>query len=175
MLDIDDALRRVERDADGDVSGDLDAVRDRLDELATDRATDREATLDDIENTLLAVEERVDGDAGRDARAARNRIEIYRNERAEGDEAPFVLDSELRTSEGAGSDVDVEATVVNEGPARAVRAALVFYDDDDEALEEAESDAARIDRDEQATIEFGATRPAHASYYVVTARPDGAR
>ena len=182
ILDLRDDLRAASDAADRDVDDDVNDALDRLDAYADREQGDREGLLDDVDNELLRLEEQVsDEEATRRFQAARNRIHVFRESMSGGGDGLAVVDTKLRRPDADDEgnrdvddlrteDVEVAATVVNEGEARDVTVTVTFYDAESDEIRSEATETFALDRNAQKTVIVPTTVPEDADYYAAVVR-----
>jgi hypothetical protein len=183
ILDVRDDLRAANDAAERDVDDDVADALGRLDEYADRDRGDREGLLDDLDNELLRLEEQVsDEEATRRFQAARNRIRVFRGSLSGGGDGLAVVDTKLGKPDADGDrdvsdlrteDVEVAATVVNEGEARDVTVTVTFYDAESEEIRSDATETFALDGNAQETVTVSTTVPEDANYYAAVVRATG--
>ncbi|MFC4359165.1 hypothetical protein ACFO0N_14555 [Halobium salinum] len=177
ILDFDDELDRLEREADADVSDDLDELRTRLDEMAERAANGEEvgSLVSDAETDLYALRERLSGDADRQAEAILNRLEIYEDSQAERSETLSVADArfeqggrEVDFADHRGEPLTFAGTLTNAGDMGHARVRLSFYGHDDRTVRVVEVPEREVEADEKREVEVEVLVPESVEYYDVT-------
>lgn len=179
ILDVRDALDRVERDADADVSEELESIRTLLDqyERRDSDVESRASLVDDVDGLVVSMRERLSGDAERDAEGIENRLRMARNARNEASETLHVSGGELRDgdarlrslSEYDGETATLDATLVNQGETRDGVLRLTFYDENDQPIRHVSAPESDLSADENRQVTETVTVPAGAAYYDVAA------
>ncbi|MDS0294585.1 hypothetical protein [Halogeometricum luteum] len=179
ILDVRDALDRIEREADADVSEQLDRARSLLAEYEDrdDVSTSRASLVDDIDGVVVSMRERLSGDADRLAEGIENRLQIYRDSRNDASETVHASGAGLTDNGGnvesakavRGEAVTLEATLVNQGEPRDGAVRLTFYDESDAPVLRVERRETDLRPDDNRQVSQRVVVPEEAEYFDVAA------
>jgi hypothetical protein len=180
MIDMGDALDRIERNTDDPAALDcLAEIRTLLDRVAARDPSGRESLLCDLDNLVDVLRTHVDdeGDAAFWAETVRNRIANYRRTRraasdtirfgssrlAVGDEEP------VDPADYPGEDGRLRGTLVNGGEASETTVQLAFYDETGTATWTIETGAYDLDVGGRRHLDLHVWIPDDADHYGVAA------
>ncbi|MDS0299338.1 hypothetical protein NDI76_11355 [Halogeometricum sp. S1BR25-6] len=180
ILDVRDALDRIERESDADVSDQLDRVRSLLDEYEgreADASTSQASLVDDVDGVVVSMRERLSGDADRLAEGIENRLQIYRDSRSDASETLYASGAGLSDNGGdvesakavRGEAVTLEATLVNQGEPRDGAVRLTFYDESNAPVLRVERRETDLRPDDNRQVSQRVFVPEEAEYFDVTA------
>lgn len=180
MLDMDDALDRIERHTDDRAALDrLAEVRDLLDRIAARDPGRRESLVGDLDNLVDVLRTHVDdgGDAAFWAETVRNRIANYRRTRREASDTVHFGSSRLTVggreavdpADHRGETGRLRGTLVNGGERGTATVQLAFYDGSGTATWTIESHGFDLDAGERRSVDLHVWIPEDADHYGVVA------
>ena len=180
ILDVRDALDRIERESDADVSDQLNRIRSLLDEYEgreADATTSQASLADDIDGVVVSMRERLSGDADRLAEGVENRLQIYRDSRNDVSETLHVSGAGLTDGGGhvesakavRGETVTLDATLVNQGDPCDGVVRLTFYDESHTPTLRVERRENGLTPDDNRQVSQRVVVPEEAEYFDVAA------
>lgn len=180
ILDVRDALDRIEREADADVSDQLSRIRSLLDEYEgrdADAGGSQASLADDIDGVVVSMRERLSGDADRLAEGIENRIQIYRDSQNDASETLHVSGAGLTDDGGhvesakavRGEAVTLDATLVNQGETRDGVVRLTFYDETHTPMLRVERRENDLRPDDNRQVSQRVFVPEEAEYFDISA------
>jgi hypothetical protein len=178
MIDVGDALDRIERNTDHpEALSYLAEVRETLGRIAERDPGGRESLATDLDNLVDSLRMHVDGDADFWAETVQNRVANYRRTRREASDTLHLGSSRLAVEDVEpvdpaaypGAEARLRGTLVNQGEPGDAIVQLAFYDDDGAAVWTVESREFALAAGEKRDLDLRVWIPEAADHYGVAA------